>query len=72
VVIQQVKLFKTIESELPEMEKTINRWIHKNKVKVLSISGNIASHGGAGGPMSSFSSSDILVVVMYEREIEAA
>ncbi|QEG43520.1 hypothetical protein [Roseimaritima ulvae] len=71
MVIQQVKLFKTIESELPEMEKTINRWIQKNKVKVLSITGNIASHGAAsGGPMSSFSSSDILVVVMYEREVE--
>lgn len=71
MVIQQVKLFKTIESELPEMEKTINRWIHKNKVKVLSMTGNIASHGSSGGgPMSSFSSSDILIVVMYEREVE--
>ncbi|QDS95683.1 hypothetical protein FF011L_44830 [Roseimaritima multifibrata] len=71
MVIQQVKLFKTIESELPEMEKTINRWIHKNKVKVLSITGNIASAAGAGaGPMSSFSSADILIIVMYERETE--
>ncbi len=71
MVIQQVKLFKTIESELPEMEKTINRWIHKNKFKVLSVTGNIASHANSGGgPMSSFSSSDILIVVMYEREVE--
>lgn len=69
MAIQQVKLFKTIESEIPEMEKTINRWIQKNGVKVLSITGNIASHGGAsGGPMSSFSSADVLIVVMYERE----
>ncbi|WP_237607284.1 hypothetical protein [Roseimaritima sediminicola] len=71
MVIQQVKLFKTIESELPEMEQEINRWIRKHKVKVLSITGNIASHGGAsGGPMSSFSSNDILIVVLYEREVE--
>ncbi len=69
MVIQQVKLFKSIESELPELEKTINRWIHKNQVKVLSITGNLSSHGGSGTPMSSFSSSEILVIVMYEREV---
>ena len=64
--MQQIKIFKSIESERPEMEKEINRWIRKSGVRVLSVTGNITSHGGAGGPMSSFSGSDILIVLLVD------
>jgi len=67
-VMQQVKIFKSIESEREELEKEINRWIRRSGAKVLSVTGNISSHGTSGGPMSSFSGSDILVMLLVEIE----
>ena len=68
--MQKVKLFKSIESELPALQKEINAWIKASGARIISISGNIApqtsataSHGG----LSSFSASDILVIVLYEK-----
>lgn len=67
--MQQVKLFKGVDSELPELEKQINRWIRKSGVRVLSISGNLASQPNASsGPMSSFSAGDVLIIVHVETE----
>jgi len=64
--MQQVKIFKSIESEREEMEKEINRWIRRSGARVISITGNISNHGGSGGPMSSFSGSDILIMLLVE------
>jgi len=66
--MQKVKLFKSIESELLNMEKEINDWIESTGAKVISVTGNIAPQtgSGAGAPLGSFSASDVLVVVMYE------
>ena len=64
--MQQVKLFKSIESELWTMEKEINDWIKESGAKVLSITGNIAAQSGQGAAMGSFSASDVLIVVLYE------
>ena len=63
--MQKVKFFKSIESELGVLEKEINAWIAQNKAKVVSITGNIAPQSGPTG-MGTFSSSDVLVVIMYE------
>lgn len=63
--MQQIKIFKSIESERAELEKEINRWIRKSGARVLSVTGNISS-GQSGGPMSSFSSSDILITLLVE------
>ena len=66
--MQQVKIFKSIESELGELQNEINIWIKKNKVKVISVTGNIAAQTPtSSGIQSGFSSSDILVIVLYER-----
>jgi hypothetical protein len=67
-VMQQVKIFKSVDTELGDTEKEINRWIRKSGAKVLSITGNIAGQpsAGTGGPVNSFSASDVLVVVLYE------
>ncbi len=65
--MQQVKVFKTVDSELPDMEKEINRWLRKSGARVLSITGNIAGQPGAGsGALNSFGASDVLVIVLYE------
>ncbi len=68
--MQQVKIFKSIESELDQLETEMNRWLvrlHKKGGKVVNIFGNIAAQASSGsGFSSSFSASDVLVIVMYE------
>lgn len=67
-LMQRVKLFKSIESELLNLEKEINEWIMSTGARVISVTGNIAPQSGStsGIPMGSFSASDVLVVIMYE------
>jgi hypothetical protein len=67
-VMSKVKLFKSIESELLNMETEINDWINTTGARVISITGNIAPQtgSGAGAPLGSFSASDVLIVIMYE------
>lgn len=71
--MQQVKIFKSIESELDQMETEVNRWIvrlNKKGGKVVKIEGNIAPQSGSGtGPMNSFSASDILLIVLFEIDV---
>ncbi|XZE54401.1 hypothetical protein SH139x_000363 [Planctomycetaceae bacterium SH139] len=64
--MQQVKLFKSVESELEDLQKSINDWIKSSGAKVISITGNIAPQTHVGSGMNTFASSDILVVVLYE------
>ena len=65
--MQQVKIFKSVDTELEDMESQINRWIRKSGARVLSITGNLSSQPGASqGPLDSFAASDVLVIVLYE------
>ena len=64
--MQQVKIFKSVDNELGEMEVQINRWITENKVKVLSIHGNIAAQAGKHALQGSFSAADVLIIVLYD------
>ena len=65
--MQQVKIFKTVDSELADLQDQINRWIRKSNARVLSITGNITGQPAAsGGAMNSFASGDVLVIVLYE------
>lgn len=67
MAIQQIKMFKGVDSELPELERQINRWIRKTGVRVLSINGNLASQTSSGaGPMSSFAAGQVLIIVHFE------
>ena len=65
--MQQVKIFKSIESELFTLEDEINSLIASEQVKVLNVFGNIAPQTPSATGMGSFSSSDVLVVVLYEK-----
>lgn len=65
--MQQVKIFKSVDTEIPELERQINRWMRKSGARVLSITGNLSSQPDAsGGPLNSFAAGDILVIVLYE------
>jgi hypothetical protein len=72
--MQQVKLFKGIESDCAGLEKEINSWIRQSGAKIVSITGNIAPQSSSGTSTSGalggghFAASDILVIVVYERE----
>jgi hypothetical protein len=68
--MQQVKIFKSVDTEIPEMERQINRWMRKSGARVLSITGNLSASPHAGsGAMNSFAASDILVIVLYEIDL---
>ncbi|MCA9225803.1 MAG: hypothetical protein KDA47_09335 [Planctomycetales bacterium] len=65
--MHQVKLFKSIESELWTMEAEINEWLPATNAKVISVTGNIAPQtADSSGIQGSFSASDVLVVIVYE------
>ena len=69
--MQQVKLFKSVENEVGNLEKEINDWLSRSGAKVVSITGNIAPQsakpdGGGGLGKGSFSPSDVFVIVLYE------
>lgn len=71
--MQQVKIFKSVDTEIPEMEHQINRWMRKSGARVLSITGNLSSSPQVGNaPMNSFAASDILVIVLYEIDKPAS
>lgn len=70
--MQQVKIFKSIESEVSALEREINDWIRSTGARIQSIHGNIAPQSelldnesetlGGKGPLPS----DIFVIVLYE------
>ena len=64
--MQQVKIFKSVDSEIDEMERQINRWMRKSGAKVIAITGNLTAQSSSSGPMNSFAGGDVLVIVHYE------
>ena len=52
------------------MEEEINAWLSESGAKVIQMSGNIApqtqTDTGLGGGGSSFSSSDVILMIVYE------
>ncbi|MCD6340069.1 MAG: hypothetical protein J7M29_11910 [Verrucomicrobia bacterium] len=69
----QIKLFKGIEPDLPELERQINEWLASNRVNVVRVFGNIAPQTPRpGGDVSvitrgAHSPSDILIAIVYEK-----
>ncbi|MDA8743161.1 hypothetical protein N9N28_00885 [Rubripirellula amarantea] len=56
-----------MDTEIPEMEHQINRWMRKSGARILSVNGNLASQSSSGqGPLNSFAGSDIMVILHYE------
>jgi hypothetical protein len=65
--MQQVKIFKSVDTELNDLEVQINQWIANEKVRIISIQGNIAPQAGKHVMQGSFSQADVLVVVLFEK-----
>ncbi len=70
--MQQVKIFKGLEGDIAALEGQVNAWIRQSGAKVIAITGNIAPQSQAVGPgagtlgQSGFSSSDVVLIVLYE------
>ncbi len=47
--MQQIKLFKSLESDIGSLEAEVNAWLRESEVKVLSITGNIAPQSHTPG-----------------------
>ena len=66
--MQKIKIFKNIEGEILSLEEEINEWLSESGATVIHMAGNIApqtpANTGMGG--SSFSSSDVLILIIYE------
>lgn len=71
-MIQQIKIFKSVDTELAELEREINRWMRKVSASggnIVSVTANLANQAAsAGTAMNSFAGGDVLVVVTYEVE----
>ncbi len=68
--MQQIKIFKSIESDVTELERDINAWLKESGARVVNVFGNIAPQTitdpeKAKGTRG-FSPSDVLVVLLYE------
>ncbi len=70
--MQQVKIFKSIESDVGAMEAEVNEWIAQSGARVVSITGNIAPQSERVGPsgdsmgQTRFVPSDVVLFVFYE------
>ena len=70
--MQQIKLFKSVEAEVSQLEEDINRWmreVQKTGGRIVQVAGNIAPQTvSSEGPSSlgRFSPSDLFVMVVYE------
>jgi uncharacterized phosphosugar-binding protein len=69
--VQQVKIFKSLESDIAELESDINTWIRQSGAKIVAITGNIApqsqpaSDKTGGLSKSPFPPSDVVIIVVY-------
>ncbi len=64
--MQQVKIFKTVDTELQDLERQINEWLAESKARIVSMTGNIAPQAGKHATQGSFSTADVFLVVVYE------
>lgn len=69
--MQQIKLFKSVETEIEDMEKDINSWLASNDINVVSIVGNVSPQ--TPGRASSdggrrFDPSDLFIAILYETD----
>ena len=70
--MQQVKIFKSLESDVKTLEKEVNEWIRQSGARIVSITGNIAPQSESPGStargigQSCYPPSDLVLVVLYE------
>jgi hypothetical protein len=69
--MQQIKIFKGIESELGDLEARVNAWLRDSGARVVQSFGNIApqslTQSGQPGLSKSYTPSDVLIILVYEK-----
>ncbi len=67
--MQQVKIFKTLESDIKGTEGEINQWLKESNARVVHMSANIAPQtiGNQSSAERKFLPSDVLITVVYEQ-----
>jgi hypothetical protein len=70
--VHQIKIFKGIESDTSELEKSVNRWLAESKARVIQIFGNMSPQSPTANKTASlttgaFAPSDVMIVVLYEQ-----
>lgn len=72
--MHQIKLFKSIETNIPNLETQMNEWLAQSGAQVLHIFGNIAPQTGLVDQTSPgyitkspHGPSDVLVAIVYEK-----
>ena len=69
--MQQIKIFKGIESEISQLEQRVNAFLTENGGRVIQLTGNIAAQSPTSDANASlgnsYTASDILIVVLYEK-----
>jgi hypothetical protein len=74
IPVYQIKLFKGKEDEAANLEQEVNTWLGDNRVKVLQIIGNVAPQTLSADAVrnvltrTNHPPSDLLVIVLYERD----
>ena len=68
-MVTQLKIFKSVDTDLEELERQMNRWIRKTGVKVISVTSNLSAQPvPSNGAMNSFAASDVMFTILYEVE----
>jgi len=73
--VQQVKIFKSLESDIRALEKDVNQWIRQSGAEVLSVTGNIAPQSDSPGTtargigQSCYPPSDVVLIVLYDLAV---
>ncbi len=66
--MQQIKLFKGVESEMEDLEQQVNDWLKSSGAKIISVAGNISPQTQHPNTLESFPVSDILIIITYEAK----
>ncbi len=68
--MQQIRIFKGVETELRELERDINGWLQESHATIVNIFGNISPQSPSAPSKvgSKFSSSDIMIAIVYEKD----
>lgn len=72
--MQQIKIFKSIESEVASLEQRVNDFLRDHVGRVVQITGNIAAQSATDQNDSlgrSYTPSDVMIVILYEPKASA-
>ena len=71
--MQQIKIFKSIESDVADLERDINAWLKESGARVVNVFGNIAPQTPAYLATKSeqtgrrFHPSDVFLAIVYRK-----